>query len=504
MSKPFAIYTRASTEGPNGLSSSPEDQEAEGRKWAERNGVEVAEVVFEVASGALAADDRKLGEVIKRCEAGELGGIIVRDERRFARDEIAGGVALDRLVECNARLVATWSGFDSGNITPESRMVFDILMSIGKCERARNRARRVNGARKLASEGYYLASSAPLGYDLTERREFPNGKLGVGKLAENKKTAALVREVFRRRAEAKESYVALAAWLTEQGYPTSKSGVRVLLKNKAYVGTATVTTGKKGGGEVEPIPNAHPPLVSHELWERAQVDMPYHPRGARWSAQARLGGLVRCSGCGRRLSPNGGGKVNGSAVGYYSCTAPGCTKRAGIRMERLEAVVESILQNAFLRREPHIVAIMEGDDRYERALEAVEQARVELEQFIAEVRVSDVGRDAWVQGKNARQAALDLARKELRKVPAPKTGAQFPVAEFTFEEAEPGLYREFASRFIDRIVVWPVGRGRRVPVEERASIYLVGAEEPLKIERVPVAEYPGGPLTEKTTIQLAA
>jgi DNA invertase Pin-like site-specific DNA recombinase len=475
MSKVFAIYCRASTDGPDGLSSSHEEQEAAGRVWAEKEGIEV-EVVSEVASGALGADDRELGRVIARCESGELAGIVVRDEKRFARDTIAGGVALDRLVECGARLKATWSGFDSENLNAESRMIFDIMMAIGKAERTRNRARRVNGSRKLALAGYYLASSAPLGYDLTDRREGKRGEPGVGKLVPSKKTAPLVEEVFRRRSEDRESYVSLAAWLTSQGFPMSKSGVRVMLQNRAYVGEATMPTEGGKRGEIEVIPQAHAPLVTHEQWERAQLDMPYHPRDARWSSQARVGGLAWCSGCGRRLAACGGGK--GGGVAYYSCTAPNCTDRASIRMERLDNYVDTLLHDAFLNRDPHIVAIMEGDDRYQAALEEVEIARVELETWVTDMKVSEIGKDIWTQGKEARQGALDVARKALRSIPAPKPSRDFPVSEFTFEEAEPGLDREFKARFIDRIIVKSVGKGRRVPPSERADVWFIGAEEP--------------------------
>jgi hypothetical protein len=34
------------------------------------------------------------------------------------------------------------------------------------------------------------------------------------------------------------------------------------------------------------------------------------------------------------------------------------------------------------------------------------------------------------------------------------------------------------AQFIDRVVVRPVGQGRRAPVAERVEVYLLGAEEP--------------------------
>ena len=53
--------------------------------------------------------------------------------------------------------------------------------------------------------------------------------------------------------------------------------------------------------------------------------------------------------------------------------------------------------------------MLEGDDRYQRALDAVESARVELETYRATIKVSDVGAEAWKRDVATRQAALDLA-----------------------------------------------------------------------------------------------
>ena len=44
----------------------------------------------------------------------------------------------------------------------------------------------------------------------------------------------------------------------------------------------------------------------------------------------------------------------------------------------------------------------------------------------------------------------------------------------------PSLDREHVARFVSRVVVMPVGRGRRVPAcERRAEVWFTGAEEPV-------------------------
>lgn len=135
--------------------------------------------------------------------------------------------------------------------------------------------------------------------------------------------------------------------------------------------------------------------------------------------------------------------------------------------------------DAVIAREPHVVAILEGDDRYQRALEAVEEARVELGEFIDTVKVTEVGKDAWIRGKEARQAALDLARKALREIPKKKemyTGKHPGSAE----RIVAAMNRDANGRLVSRVVVKPVGKGRRsVPVAERAEIWLIGSEEAL-------------------------
>jgi site-specific DNA recombinase len=498
MNAPFAIYVRVSEvgdrEGPS--FGSPAEQEAAARAWAEREAVDVYFDVDECVeldvSGATKADDRKLGRLIARCEAGELGGVIVRFEDRFARDVIEGATALRRLEDAGARLVASASGFDSEHITPDKRAWFNTQMAFAQAQRERNRESRMRGSQRAAERGLYLASRPPLGYAWADRqRGGKHGKdgEGIGKIVPDPETAPLVQELFRRRAEG-DSLRLLALRVREAGHRYTKSGIRALIANRAYLGEMTIPTARKGATKT--VTGAHQPLVTVDEWERANaVGGTYAPRTGRWAAQARLAGLPRCSGCGGRLSPTGGGAKRD--VAYYTCNAEICTGRVGIRMERLDSYVENLLEHAVLVREPHVVAILAGDDRYQRALDAVEAARTELETFIETVQVTDIGKDSWIRGKTARQEALDLARRALRDVPPVREAytGKLP-AEVSVAGIEAAMARDTNARFIDRIVVKPVGRGRRVPVAERTEIYFIGSETP------------AAPLPEPVPLEVAA
>jgi DNA invertase Pin-like site-specific DNA recombinase len=476
----FCIYVRVSEVGDREGESfgSPAEQEAAAREWAERHRVEVEpEPVIELdVSGAKAADDRALGRLIERVERSELEGIIVRYEDRFARDMIEGCLALRRIRDAGGRLVASASGFDSANLdaSPDKVTWFHIQMAFAENIRTKNKLARVRGSQRAAERGLHLANRAPIGYRWADRQKGgrrPSEGGGVGRIEPDPVMAPKVKDAFKRRAEG-ESFESLAKMLGL----SSKTSARAMIRNRVYLGEATVPTARKGESQV--IKKAHPPLVTEEQWERANAaGGTYKPRTGEWADQARAGGLVYCSACKRRLSVGRAGRP-GSTFPSYQCTAEGCPgPRVGVRMDRMDDFVTALLMHAITTEVPEVVAVLAGDDRYQRALDAVETARAELDAFVETVSVTDIGKGAWVKGKIARQAALDLARETLRTTPAPTAVSKKRGKLMTFEQALPGIERESNARFIDRIVVKPVGRGKRVPIGERVDIWFVGAEE---------------------------
>lgn len=493
----FDVYIRVSEVGERNADNlmTTEEQEARARQRAEREELAVGEVVTELdVSGATKVEERELGRLIGKVEAGESDGVIVRYADRFARDMIEGAVALARITEAGGRLIAYDSGFDSANLTPDTRMTFNMLLAVAQAQRERNRENRIKGSMRFADQGGFLCGFAPLGYD----------RLEDGSIAPNPDAKKLVQEAFRRRARGL-TYRAIRDYLRQAGAEVvcrdertkkerkrertpfariSDSGVQHMLRSRAFVGEATVQSEVKGQPEVRH--KAHPAMVTEPEWEQAQAAGNGHsiPNG-RWSSKVTLSGLVYCPN-GHKLKTGAGGRA-GKPIAHYSCTAEHCDARSSVAAGRLDEHVREVLSGAFLHRDPRIVAVMEDDDRYARALGAVDDARVELETYRAEIKVSDVGAEQWKRDVAARQAALDVARTALRRIPAPRASKEVALST-PWEEAEPMLVREHNSRFISKVVVKPVGRGRRVPVGERTDVYLVGSEEPyVPVEPPPVS-----------------
>jgi DNA invertase Pin-like site-specific DNA recombinase len=480
----FDIYVRVSeVAGREGDSfGSPEEQEAAARAWADREGVEVDDVVTELdVSGGTKADERELGRLIEKIEAGESGGLIVRYIDRFGRDMIENALAHDRIVAAGGRLVATASGYDSANLTPDTRMVFNIQSAIAQAQREKNREARLIGSRRAVERGVYLAPCAPFGYLRREQVEPEFSKttgelIRDGVLVLDPEKAPLVEPIFLKRAE-HWTLRSIREWLSEEhGVEVTEEGIRSIIRNRAYLGESRKPTAVKGKPEV--VKAAHAALISEDLWERANATTNGRDcrNNGRLSNQVRLSGLVYCGTCSRKLKTGGSGQGDPR----YTCTHAGCPGRAVIKAIDLDVWVWDVLGDALLHREEHVAAIMEGDDRYEKALDAVKEAAAERDHWRDEVSVLKTGEDNWTRGLEAREAAIDTARKALRAIPAPR-GAQGKrdTTPVTFAEALPYLDREHIARFVSRVAVKPVGRGRRVPAGERAEVWFVGAEEPV-------------------------
>jgi DNA invertase Pin-like site-specific DNA recombinase len=491
----FAIYVRVSEVGEREGESfgSPEEQESAARAWTERNDAEVGEVVVELdVSGKKDESERKLGRLVEACESGELEGIIFYDLDRFSRDRLSGGMILRRLRECKARAVFVRQGIDTGAKASGQNLVLNILLDVAEDQWERNRLARIVGSQRAAERGLHLAARPPTGYRWVDRQKGGRAQTasgGIGRLEPDPKMAKKVKQAFRLRA-AGVSFEEIGRMLGLAG----KSSARAIIKNRVYLGEAKVPTEDKGKSKV--IKAAHKPLVTVEEWEAANArGGGYARRSGVWSALTRLSGLARCAGCGQRLAV---GSMGGKAP-YYACTAEKCTKRTGIRASVLDEHVGLVLTEAVYAEVPEVMAILAGDDRYQRAIDAVTAAQDELETYRAEIKVSDVGAEAWKRDMASRKAALDLARSELRGIsqtqeaysaPIPVTADQWAAApkEERVALVESAMDRDRLARFVDRVIVHPVGRGKRVPAALRTEVFFHGAEAPWAAPVVEEAE----------------
>jgi DNA invertase Pin-like site-specific DNA recombinase len=486
----FDVYIRVSRVGDRSDENlrSPEQQEAAAREWAARHGVDVGEVVEELdVSGGTAVEERALERLVSKVEAGDSKGIITSKLDRFGRDLIGGALALKRITEAAGRLVCVEDGFDSAS--PGSELMFNLRMAIAQDYLSRTRTNFRRSAEDAAKRGVYLARCAPFGYKRKDAIEPQYGSQGRlikdGTLVVDEREAELVREMFRRRAEGVKTG-ALVRFLADEGAvspqtgkPRTKAGVLGILKNRAYVGEATVQSGRKGHPTI--IKDHHEPILTEAEWQAAQGkgDV-YYPRIGTVN-QLNLLGLVYCATCAKRCRSGARGEP-GQKRGLYVCTNPDCAAHASMMAAKLDGYVEDLLWRDLAAHEPHVEAVILGDTRYGDALAAVERAQREHDEFRDNLELQrELGMEGFVKGLRVRKGAVQLARRELARI-RPPAGGRNRGERVTFEQFLREDERERLAKFIDRVVLKPAGRvGKHVPlVEERVEVYWAGATKPAK------------------------
>jgi Recombinase len=378
-------------------------------------------------------------------------------------------------------------GFDSAS--PGSELMFNLRMAIAQDYLSRTRTNFRRSAEDAAKRGVYLARCAPFGYKRKDAIEPQYGSQGRlikdGTLVVDEREAELVREMFRRRAEGVKTG-ALVRFLADEGAvspqtgkPRTKAGVLGILKNRAYVGEATVQSGRKGHPTI--IKDHHEPILTEAEWQAAQGkgDV-YYPRIGTVN-QLNLLGLVYCATCAKRCRSGARGEP-GQKRGLYVCTNPDCAAHASMMAAKLDGYVEDLLWRDLAAHEPHVEAVILGDTRYGDALAAVERAQREHDEFRDNLELQrELGMEGFVKGLRVRKGAVQLARRELARIRPPASGRNRG-ERVTFEQFLREDERERLAKFIDRVVLKPAGRvGKHVPlVEERVEVYWAGATKPAK------------------------
>jgi DNA invertase Pin-like site-specific DNA recombinase len=462
----FDLYIRVSRLGDRSDEEATEVYEAQCREWADRAGIAIDEVEEDTeVSGATAIAERKLERLVQKVEAGESEGIVTPYLDRFGRDLIEGALAYRRIKLAGGRLVCVRDGIDSDR--PGDELVFQMRMAIAEDYLRRVKENFQAAIDRAVGRGVYLASKPPFGY-----RKAEDGTLVV-----DESRAALVVELFERRA-AGANVGELTRFLQAEGIEITKSGVRSILANRAYVGEMRAPSGRKGDPKV--IKGHHPPILTEQQWEAGQVKQAFIPRTGK-TQDARLRGLVYCATCGKRCKLGLYGPPENRKT-TYTCTYEQCSAHAGMRVDKLDAYVETLLMQAAADHEQHIEAVILGDTRYQDALAAVDEARRDFEDFRDSVEIQrEVGIEGFAKGLKVRKQALELARQELARIrPQASAKGKRGGKLITFDEFIVEHERDLNARFIDRVWLKPAGRvGSRVPpVEERVEVYWAGASEP--------------------------
>jgi DNA invertase Pin-like site-specific DNA recombinase len=392
---------------------------------------------------------------LEAVERGEADGIAVAALDRFARKVTDAADALRRLEAADGVLVSVKDSLDTS--TPVGRFARTMMLAIAELELERTRENWDVARRRSIANGIPV-SRPPLGYRRRKDKRFEPDPA----------TAALVRELFRRRA-AGESWKQLCAWLDdvaprESGNWTHQA-VSSMIASRTYLG-------ETAQGEIKNT-KAHKPLMSHAEWQSAQVQAHHPPRRG---SDALLAGLIRCASCGFTMT-----RMSDGERGYanYRCrtrhSAGICPQPARLSVQRADAYVEQAFLE-WLEREQIAVEGTDATDGLAKAVARIEAAEAESAAYRDANAVAVIGRDAYLQGLEHRQHAIDDARAELQA--AQRATVALPLGPRALIDVWPNLEprekRTILSAGIDTVAVKRAHLPGRSPVGDRVRIFWRG------------------------------
>lgn len=307
--KPAAIYVRVSTpEQAEGGDSIPAQRERL-RKWAKEHGYQVVEEYVDAGESARVTDRPAFSRLIQDARAGKFEAVLVWKWDRFARN--AEDATLYKAVlrrECGVQVISISDPPGEG---PVGQLIERILDVVAEFQSLLTAEHVHNTLSYLAQQGRWV-TKAPFGYRI--------GK--DGKLEVVPEEAEVVRWIFEQYAQGVRLTHIVQALMA--GKP-NKSALRLrwetktlhkMLRHPVYIGTARWNTHKvevfrdaqgrsrkrlvpRSRDEWILVPNAHPAIVSEDVWKAVQARLderePVQKASSPWHM---VKGLVRCAQCG--------------------------------------------------------------------------------------------------------------------------------------------------------------------------------------------------------------
>jgi len=316
----------------------------------------------EAITGTQVTKRENFQRMINDCMDGKIDMIITKSISRFARNTLDTLKYVRMLKEKN--IAVFFEDENINTLTMDGELLLVILSSVAQQEVENISANVKKGLKMKMKRGELVGFQSCLGYDYD-----PNYK----SISINEAEADIVRYIFNRYIDGAGAYV-IAKELTSLGYKTKNgntewhdTAVLGIIKNEKYKGdvlqgkTFTVDPISKrrldNYGEEDQfyIKNHHEPIISEEIFEKAQAIL--DKRGAKrrgvekgkrekYSRKYAFSSKLECVFCGSNLSRRNwhSGSVHEKVI--WQCVT--ATKKGKKYCPPSKAIEEKILEGAFV------------------------------------------------------------------------------------------------------------------------------------------------------------
>lgn len=306
------------------------------------------EVAEEIGSGDKIESRPVFKRTLQQLEQGKFNAIAVKEIARLGRGSYSDmGIIFDLIEKKRIYIITPYKIYDIENPSDARQIRFELFFAREEFEMIRERM--LSSKISLAHEGRWVVGAAPFGYGLNNK---------TTTLEINEEAAQIVRLIFdlfvfgkQENGNLKEvSFRAIANYLNKLGILSPRGRnwqyltVKRILENPAYIGTLKYRTRKRIGNKYYKRPedewivveHAHEPIISKDIWDKAQEKLKNRPRETHTKldfSPCELAGLVVCTKCGRRMIRQYNVqhyiKKDGSKSVYKKeflwCTTNGCT-----------------------------------------------------------------------------------------------------------------------------------------------------------------------------------
>jgi site-specific DNA recombinase len=430
-------YCRVSSQHQEERGTSLDGQRDEIERYCRARGWPAPTLFVEVESGGEKGEERRVEQqrLIAETKPGDI--IICWAVDRWSRNIPFAVGEVRRLVKRGVGWHSATESIDAS--TSQGDDMLGIRAWAADMEHKKIKERTVGRREALAAQGFYpYGGEPPLGYRRGDRDK------GLQLLLEPDPATKPIRVELLERCARGESLSTLMAWIADV-HPTAadKKTLAATIRSRLPLGEVRA----RGVW----VPGKHVPIVSRDLWERAQAALTARRNGGRrpergtLSAALLLRGIAVCALCGRRVSTVVK-EVRGTTHAYYACqgrlrmktctlpyfraadldAAAGDAVAARLRDLRADlarepaasapavrAVVDFEAERGKLARKRARLVEAFAEERITKADLALAVAKIEGEVGRLAVREAEVARLARGTGPKARAAVLaDVGRLE--------------------------------------------------------------------------------------------
>lgn len=323
-----AIYCRLSQDDGNaGESNSIQTQKALIKQYCAENNIPIAGVYCDDGWSGTNFERPQFKQMMEDIEDGKINMVIVKDLSRFGREYAQMGLYIEHYFEeKGVRFISIAENYDSQKGSDNLVLPFTNVINSYYTRQVSAKTKAAHRAR--AKEGMFLGAHAPFGYD-----KDPNDR---HKLIIDPPAAEVVQMIFNLFADG-VGYVKMTKILREKkilnpqayfnrnhpdyyekdywrkDFDWHATSIRSILDNPVYIGDAVFgRTRTKGFFDKrrEKVPkkdwivykNAHPAIISEELWDTVHQMMNAKRRPNIKGELQPFAGLVKCADCGSSLN----------------------------------------------------------------------------------------------------------------------------------------------------------------------------------------------------------